>query len=181
MSVADLIAIPLDGGSRRATTARPRLVSAPAEWAPPPGQQPGWQQPAEVEDLLACMAAKKKVAEEEEAAAEKAAVETKAEADAKVAAEKAAVEAQRGERHFDEYMQWLSEMVGTFKSNGGLMHRYEQVLPGAPFDLSKVPHGRKGDVRQYLTSLRRILSDLRRYVITSPEEQQLVAWGYAPI
>ena len=138
-------------------------------------------EPAEVEDLLACMAAKKKVAEEEEAAKKEVAElvtelvaklvsEAKAVGAKAVEAKKEAALLRAGERHFDEYMQWLSEMVGTFKSNGGLMHQYEQVLPGAPFDLSKVPHGRIGDVREYLTSLRRILSDLRRYVITSPEE-----------
>ena len=127
------------------------------------------------------MAAKEKVAEEEEAAKKEVAElvtelvaklvsEAKAVGAKAVEAKKEAALLRAGERHFDEYMQWLSEMVGTFKSNGGLMHQYEQVLPDAPFDLSKVPSGKKGEVKQILKSLRNVLTNLRQYVMTIPEQ-----------
>lgn len=69
-----------------------------------------------------------------------------------------------------KYMQWLSEAVGTFESIGGCISVYQLVSPDSPFDLSKIPTGKKGDVRRILRSLHRVLADLRQYVMTIPEQ-----------
>ena len=105
--------------------------------------------------------------------------DAKAEADAEAATEKAAMEAAAEEeaaaREAEKakevkYMQWLSEAVGTFESIGGCISVYQLVSPDSPFDLSKIPTGKKGDVRRILRSLHRVLTDLRQYVMTIPEQ-----------
>ena len=129
----------------------PHFTPAPKP-APPPKHPP---QAAKKAAEVALAAAAEKVAE----------VETPG-AVGKAAAEKAAAEKAAAAK----YIQWLSEAVGKFESIGGCISVYQQVLPDSPFHLSKVPTRKKGEVKQILKSLRNVLTNLRQYVMTIPEQ-----------